>query len=212
MPVWLFPGFPGQRWSGGKAPGSEALPPPQHRTVEWQQWKPGAVEIPNLLVQTLTTSELFVQGIAQGHDALLIDYSVLYDQTVRATLWVGLCFCWTLFAYCSLVNHLCTLTSCELQLCFCTLMAVFTTLTAEVLLTLSAHSQLWSAEPPLHTHKLWIITAFFTLTAVFLLSSKAGGVGLNLIGASRLVLYDIDWNPANDLQVGISEACFSSNH
>ena len=36
---------------------------------------------------------------------------------------------------------------------------------------------------------------------VFLLSCKAGGVGLNLIGASRLVLYDIDWNPANDLQV-----------
>lgn len=35
---------------------------------------------------------------------------------------------------------------------------------------------------------------------VFLLSSKAGGVGLNLVGASRLVLYDIDWNPANDLQ------------
>ena len=38
-------------------------------------------------------------------------------------------------------------------------------------------------------------------TDVFLLSSKAGGVGLNLIGASRLVLFDIDWNPANDLQV-----------
>lgn len=33
-----------------------------------------------------------------------------------------------------------------------------------------------------------------------LLSSKAGGTGLNLIGASRLVLYDIDWNPATDLQ------------
>jgi DNA repair and recombination protein RAD54B len=31
---------------------------------------------------------------------------------------------------------------------------------------------------------------------LFLLSSKAGGVGLNLIGASRLVLLDIDWNPA----------------
>ena len=40
-----------------------------------------------------------------------------------------------------------------------------------------------------------------TYVAVFLLSSKAGGVGLNLIGASYLVLYDIDWNPANDLQV-----------
>ncbi|XP_065574814.1 DNA repair and recombination protein RAD54B-like isoform X2 [Artemia franciscana] len=35
---------------------------------------------------------------------------------------------------------------------------------------------------------------------LFLLSSKAGGVGLNLIGASRIVLYDIDWNPANDEQ------------
>jgi len=37
-------------------------------------------------------------------------------------------------------------------------------------------------------------------TRVFLLSSKAGGTGLNLIGASRLVLYDIDWNPATDMQ------------
>ncbi|KAK4985086.1 helicase [Elasticomyces elasticus] len=34
----------------------------------------------------------------------------------------------------------------------------------------------------------------------FLLSAKAGGAGLNLIGASRLVLFDIDWNPATDLQ------------
>lgn len=35
---------------------------------------------------------------------------------------------------------------------------------------------------------------------VFLLSAKAGGVGINLIGASRLILYDCDWNPAVDLQ------------
>jgi len=35
---------------------------------------------------------------------------------------------------------------------------------------------------------------------VFLLSSKAGGCGLNLIGANRLVMYDPDWNPANDRQ------------
>lgn len=35
---------------------------------------------------------------------------------------------------------------------------------------------------------------------VFLLSAKAGGVGLNLVGASRLVLYDNDWNPLVDLQ------------
>ncbi|RKF63310.1 DNA repair and recombination protein RAD54B [Golovinomyces cichoracearum] len=34
----------------------------------------------------------------------------------------------------------------------------------------------------------------------FLLSAKSGGAGLNLIGASRLVLFDFDWNPATDLQ------------
>lgn len=35
---------------------------------------------------------------------------------------------------------------------------------------------------------------------IFLLSAKSGGVGLNLIGASRLILFDNDWNPAIDLQ------------
>jgi DNA repair and recombination protein RAD54B len=49
----------------------------------------------------------------------------------------------------------------------------------------------------------------------FLLSAKAGGTGLNLVGASRLVLYDIDWNPATDLQAmarihrdGQTKPCF----
>lgn len=35
---------------------------------------------------------------------------------------------------------------------------------------------------------------------VFLLSSKAGGCGINLIGANRLILLDPDWNPAADQQ------------
>jgi DNA repair and recombination protein RAD54B len=36
---------------------------------------------------------------------------------------------------------------------------------------------------------------------VFLLCAKAGGVGLNLIGANKMILFDVDWNPSNDLQV-----------
>lgn len=39
-----------------------------------------------------------------------------------------------------------------------------------------------------------------TTRRVFLLSVKTGGVGLNLIGANRLVMMDLDWNPATDRQ------------
>ncbi|CAA9986236.1 DNA repair protein RAD54, putative [Plasmodium knowlesi strain H] len=35
---------------------------------------------------------------------------------------------------------------------------------------------------------------------IFLLSSKSGGCGINLISSNRLVLLDPDWNPANDKQ------------
>ncbi|KAK3908132.1 DNA repair and recombination protein RAD54B [Frankliniella fusca] len=40
----------------------------------------------------------------------------------------------------------------------------------------------------------------YSRNIVFLLSARAGGVGLNLTGASRLVLFDSDWNPATDAQ------------
>ena len=35
---------------------------------------------------------------------------------------------------------------------------------------------------------------------IFLLSSKAGGMGLNLVGANRLIMFDADYNPAVDAQ------------
>ncbi|SCU89231.1 LAME_0E02652g1_1 [Lachancea meyersii CBS 8951] len=47
-----------------------------------------------------------------------------------------------------------------------------------------------------------IVNMFNSMPSIFtfLLSAKSGGVGLNLIGASRLVLFDNDWNPAIDHQ------------
>lgn len=35
---------------------------------------------------------------------------------------------------------------------------------------------------------------------VFLLSTRAGGQGLNLVGADTIIFVDLDFNPQNDLQ------------
>lgn len=36
---------------------------------------------------------------------------------------------------------------------------------------------------------------------VFILSTRSGGVGINLTGADSVIFYDSDWNPAMDAQV-----------
>jgi SWI/SNF-related matrix-associated actin-dependent regulator of chromatin subfamily A containing DEAD/H box 1 len=41
---------------------------------------------------------------------------------------------------------------------------------------------------------------------IFLLSTKAGGLGINLTAADTVVLHDLDFNPENDRQ---AEVCLS---
>ena len=69
----------------------------------------------------------------------------------------------------------------------------------------------------------WLITAWHRQEAIrsfnedkevgiFLLSTRAGGLGINLTAADTVIIYDSDWNPHQDMQVPPVGSCSHATH